>query len=746
MPERLELIPFFIIFRHSAMSRLTLFLLIPSLAFAVAPSDDAPITLDPVEVTGSPLRASSLPLDDVNHTGSRLGLSTRELPASVSVVTQDFIQLRGARTAVEAVENAVGMTGGTSVGSIPTFATRGFTGNDITVMRDGIRQNTNSQAARPLDAFLFDRVEVLKGPASLLYGEGAIGGAVNYVSKLPTATTQGETLLSASAWDTYRTAVGIGGPLGQADSPFGYRADFSRQSTNGFVDRNASELHAFAGALRWTISPTASLTLQGTYLTDETESYYGTPVVYDAVIKPSGAQVVGPVVTATDRLVNPRIAPGTRRNNYNITDNFAEAQNAFARLIFDAAPAPDFSVRNEAYVATQDFNWRNVESYTFNPATGLVNRGSFLLIYRDDVVLGNRLDFTFDHDLAGRPNRFVIGGLVERADQIRNSGQPGVISAAPAVSLLNPVGGVGQAITYQKTANIIVDTAAIYAENVFTLNDHFKLIGGLRYEYINTERLSYLGAAPFEKTYRPLTGRLGAVWAINPAFSTYGSYSYAAQPVSQLVSLNAAQNAFTLQTGRQFEVGIKSSHFNDRLSTTLAVFDIEKNDLLTQTLVGGVQTAQQIGAQVSQGAEFAVAIAPTRDWRIDANVAYTWLTEFRDFNENLGGGVISREGNRPPNIPTIVANAFVVRTLGAWQLSGGVRHVGERFANNNNGITLDAYTTFDSAVSYTYRAATITLRGRNLTDRTYADWAVNGGAMQHLADPRSAELSVKYAF
>jgi iron complex outermembrane receptor protein len=157
---------------------------------------------------------STVVLDESVDTGSRLGIDARDLPASVSVVSHELIQLRGARTAVEAIESAVGMTGGTSSGSIPNYATRGFAGNDITVMRDGIRQNTASQSSRPLDSFLFERVEVLKGPASLLYGEGAVGGAINYVSKLPSDTFKGEAIASMGSWDSYRVGFGLGGPSG----------------------------------------------------------------------------------------------------------------------------------------------------------------------------------------------------------------------------------------------------------------------------------------------------------------------------------------------------------------------------------------------------------------------------------------------------------------------------------------------------------------------------------------------------
>jgi iron complex outermembrane receptor protein len=164
----------------------TLGLASAALTFATDWADE-PIELDPVAVTADKEKLFSLPLDAAPASGSRLGLTNRDLPVSVSVVTQEVMQLRGLRTAMEAVESAVGMTGGTQFGSSPTFSTRGFGGNSVSILRDGIRQNTASQSSRTIDSFLLDRVEVLKGPAGLMFGEGAIGGAVNYLSKAPSA-------------------------------------------------------------------------------------------------------------------------------------------------------------------------------------------------------------------------------------------------------------------------------------------------------------------------------------------------------------------------------------------------------------------------------------------------------------------------------------------------------------------------------------------------------------------------------
>ncbi|MGQ0698777.1 MAG: TonB-dependent receptor, partial [Panacagrimonas sp.] len=457
------------------------------MAMAQTQSEDEasqPTQLETIVVEGRLTESDSLSLDENHYTGSRLGLSARELPASVSVVTREMIQIRGARTAMEAIESAVGMSGGTSVGSIPNYATRGFTGNDITVMRDGIRQNTASQSARPLDAFLFDRIEVLKGPASLMYGEGAVGGAVNYVSKSAPDTHQGQAQVSVGSWDTYRAAVGTGGPTGVQKLYF--RADASTSRSGGYVNDSESRYDAIAGELRYQHSADTSLRFSASLLDDETQSYYGTPLVYDAVIGLDGVEAVRKASAATDRLVNARIAPGTRRLNYNNADNFAEGSNSFWRLIADTRLSPQWTLRNEIYAATQRLDWRNTESTVWNPGTQLVDRASFFLIYRDDLQLGNRLDLTWSGTLFGLPNKFLVGGVYDRNDQDRNSGQPDVpASPTPAsVPLTGFDPGFGPAVRAIKTVNTLTKSTAVYVEDVLSLTDSLKLIGGLRYDHI----------------------------------------------------------------------------------------------------------------------------------------------------------------------------------------------------------------------------------------------------------------------
>lgn len=713
------------------------------------------VKLDDFEVSAAKEKEFSLPLDAAPATGSRLGLANRDLPASVSVVSQEVMQLRGLRTAVEAVEAAVGMTGGTSFGSIPTYSTRGFGSNSVTIMRDGIRQNTASQSSRTVDSFLLDRVEILKGPASLMAGEGAIGGAVNYLSKAPAAVAGGEAFASAGAWDSYRFGLGWGGPLpvgrpGTVTS----RIDYSHHETAGYVDRNAQRYDAVAGALGWQVNDALKLTLNTSLLKDWNESYYGNPVVYDGVVNTTVANSPVEVRTfnsATDRMVNPRVVDTARRTNYNILDNYAKTENTFTRLRAEYRLSPDLELRNETYAATQLLKWRNLETNVWNPVTQLVTRSSFLHIYRDDLLTGNRLDAIYQGTLAGRANRLIVGGFFERNDQVRGGTPTGYATTASSVTLLNPAEtyGPGDANRFLKTSHVVVQTGAVYVEDALDLTSTLKLVAGLRRDEIALQRDTLPTAtaafATYRKRYAPWTGRGGLVWAVTKDLNVYASYSHAAEPTTQLISFTATSNDFALQTGRQFEIGAKGS-LGRVADFTLALFDIEKNNILASTLdpVTGLRISQQIGAQNSRGVELAVAVTPAPTWRVEGNLAWTdaW---YGSFAENLGTGVISRTGNTPSNIPEWVASLFVHKRLPAgFAANAGVRHVSDRFANNNNSVVADGYTTVDAGLSYTWHHAVFTLRGRNLTDAEYEP--VAGTTMRRLADPRSLEFSTRLTF
>lgn len=339
----------------------------------------------------------------------------------------------------------------------------------------------------------------------------------------------------------------------------------------------------------------------------------------------------------------------------------------------------------------------------------------------------------------------MVGALYDENDQDRNSGQVGPTIPTPAnVPLLGFNPGFGPNVGFQKTINVVTKNAALYVENVFSPTERLKLIGGLRYDEIDIVRRSFVGAAKFEKSYVPWTGRVGTVFEVTPTTNVYASYSGAAQPVAQLVSLNLTQANFSLQKGAQIEIGAKTSLWEDRADLTFALYDIKKQDLLTSDIIDGVRVQSQIGAQVSQGAELALSMTPASGWRVDANLAYTWKAEYEDFFENLGTGVVSRAGKSTTGIPDWIAGLFIVRDMGFVSMTAGVRHVAARWGNTNNSIEVDAYTTVDASVAARLNPVSITLRGRNLTDELYTTGS--SSLTPRLEDPRTAELTIKYAF
>jgi iron complex outermembrane receptor protein len=335
----------------------------------------------------------ALQLDASAAGGTRLDIPVRELPASLTVITQDLMQERGVNNAMEATELAPGVTTFMDSGSIPGINVRGFssTAGSVSVTRDGIRQNTMPQSGRPLDTFLLERVEVLKGPASLLSGEGAIGASINYVTKEPRRNLEVDTLASFGSFDKYRAGLGISVPI---TSTLAGRIDYSHTDGGGYVDRTGDKMQSAAASLRWTPHPSTSLKASAVYTSDHIRSYYGTPII--------------------DGDIDPR----TRFLNYNMRDNLNKAINNYGRFDADIV-AGGWTLHNGFFAATQDVNWRNFENTQFVPATRLVQVGSYFLAKRDDLLVGNQIDARRSFSVLGRAINFVGGYQYQNNDQDR---------------------------------------------------------------------------------------------------------------------------------------------------------------------------------------------------------------------------------------------------------------------------------------------------------------------------------------
>jgi iron complex outermembrane receptor protein len=188
-----------------------------------------------------------LQLDIPSTAGSRLGLTPRETPSSVSIVDRATIESRGAQTTQEVVQRMPGVIASDPPGSAGSISLRGFSGTSVTQMFNGISVQYDVIAARPIDSWLVDRVELLGGASSYLYGQGAVGGAVNYVSKIATrGVERNEAMLMGGMWFNRRASYGVNK---QIDENNWLQLDMSYKGSDGWVEN--SHHNSGVGSVSW---------------------------------------------------------------------------------------------------------------------------------------------------------------------------------------------------------------------------------------------------------------------------------------------------------------------------------------------------------------------------------------------------------------------------------------------------------------------------------------------------------------
>jgi iron complex outermembrane receptor protein len=672
-------------------------------------------------------------LDSTATGGTLLDVPVRELPATLNVVTQDLIQERGVANALDALELAPGIVTWTDSGFIPGIDARGFSSNDagIQVMLDGVRHNTVPQSGRSMDAFMIDRVEILKGPASLLYGEGSVGSAVNYVMKKPKPELGFDTLLYYGSFGLSRVGLGANVPL---RDDLTARLDLSYSNGGGYVQRTGNRMRTVNGQLRW--SPLENLTIDamGVVQQDTVGAYYGTPLSNSAW-DPDGKYIqLSPTSYLDERM---------RFTNYNIQDELNKGHNNRGRIDAELALPAGWRLRNSFGVSTQRVDSRSYESYGFNNTTKRVTVGGYFLIKRDDIVVSEQLDVRKSFSVLGRVISFTAGGAISDNNQHR-WGSP---SGAPTFTVepINPAPLVDPGLPYARTRDVYTVTKNLFLEGNIRLTKKLILTGGGRIERISNHRFDEATRLDTYKIFRPKTGRFGLVYTLFENVNLYVSNSRSVQPVTPLVSLASNQFTFSLQPARSWEGGVKATAFRGRLDTTLAVFSMNRKNMLTQTIVNDVRIQQQIGEQMSQGYEFSFVGRPHRMFTLNGDLSYT-NAEYVDFNENLGTGIVSRAGNDVPHTPAVVTNFTPIVRVGPVTFSMTVRNVGARWRDRANTIRLAPYTTLSSNLSIVLpKGARLTLTARNLTDELYMGRS-NSESVGRFAAPRNYSVQLTKTF
>ena len=682
----------------------------------------SPATLLPA-VTVSDRGQREATLDTPADTGSRLGLTPLQTPASVETLSGTTVRERGDQTISQAVSRATGVTmspapgnGGSSLGA------RGFVGhNSVMQLYDGTRFYVGAGTVTfPFDTWAVDRIEVLRGAASVIYGEGAIGAAVNVIPKKPSrGPIENEALLSFGSDQTGVLAFGSGGAI---DDRWSYRVDLSHRRSDGYVARGESSSTAFSGALRLDLSADLRLTLSHDEGHQKPQRYFGVP------------------------LVNGRLDDRNRHENYNVGDAIDRYRDRWTRLEAEWTPTDRLRLRNQLYSLTSRRHWRNAEAYSWNPASNLVDRDDYLEIGHRQEQLGNRFDVSWKQPLAGFDNTLVAGFDVNRIRFTHLNDSPyGGASSVPLTGF-DP-GRYESPTSYSPRYRTQTNTWSLFVEDRFVLSEQWSLVGGLRRDHAKIERADLLNAANnFDKSFEYTTGRLGLVFALDPTRSAWFQVARAVDPLGGLISTSSTQAQFDLTTGRQIEIGYRELLAQQRGAWSVAAYQIEKKKLLSRNAENPA-IQDQIGKQSSLGLEATLELALSDSLRVEANVAKL-RARFDDFNENSGGSLVSRKGNTPTNTPEQMANLWLDwRFQPQWQALAGMRYVGPRETNNANTRRVGSYTVFDALVYWDVRRdLRLGLELINLFDRDYALAYANGGDQLLLGRPRSAMLSANFRF
>lgn len=689
----------------------------------------AQTAVEALEVRGANTGALTIATDS----GSRLNLTSLQTPAAVEVLQGDAIRAKGDFQLSDAIARSTGIVqqNNPGNGSTASFAARGFSGvGSVKVLVDGTSLAVGAGTVTyPFDTFTVDRVEVLKGPASVMFGQGSVGGSVNVVTKRPSFTKRETSfLLGLGSFRTYRAGLSTGGPI---SDQVAYQVAVSRVGSNGYVQRGDNSSWALSGSITFKPVENFRLTISDDYGDQKPMRYFGVP------------------------LINGKVDDRSRKLNYNVQDAIMRFKDnvGMARAEWDVSDS--VQLRNSAYVLNSDRQWRNAESYFFTPGpnVGTVERTDYIPIGHDQNQIGDIFDATFKSKFGPVENALVVGAQAERIKfKHTNDGFPGT-------SVTLPVFGFAPGV-YDERGNYVpryrttTEARALFAEDRLAITPEISIVGGLRYDHYNVQRFDLLaGGRVIDKDLSATTWRIGAVYQPTPNLSFYAQYATGADHVGSLITVSGSQVPFELSTGRQYEAGVKGLFFGGKGEWTLAAYHITKNKLLARVANAPTLT-QQVGQRSSKGLEASLAMALGGGWSFDANgtVLEAKYDDFNDFVPAAGGRpatVISRNGKTPPNVPQTTGNLWLSwQVVPAVRLFGGVRYVGKQYGDNANtaALILPSYTVVDAGAEWKIRE-NLALTGQlfNGFDEVYGTNAYND-EQWILGKPRSFEVRLTGKF
>jgi iron complex outermembrane recepter protein len=596
-------------------------------------------------------------------TGTRTDTPIRDIPQTIQVVPEEVIRdqrvtrLRDALLNVGGVLQDGGFGGTSDQLGIRGFFGGGLFGGGILVDgfkdgRSGIRETAN-----------VERIEVLKGPASVLYGGVEPGGVINLVTKQPLREPFFNAELSVGSFSTFRPSIDISGPL-NSERDLLYRLNSVYETSNGFRNFNQNIQRFFISpTLKWELGQTTNLTLQFDYLNDERPFDRGFLAFGDGILDIPLERILG----EPDDFRKVEESGVSYRLEHNFNENW-KIRNAFR------------------YLSSDTFDYR-AEPVSLNETTGILSRN---FRSNDDY----RETYTLQTDLVGQ---FTTGSInhtllfgVDLARDISGGTQKRLPAGlTPSIDVFNP----------EELTNVVrnnrnrTNGVGIFLQDQIAFADNLKFLVGGRLDIVEQTSRSFLDGSESNQYDTAITPRLGIVYQPIEPISLYASYSQSFQPN---FATSVDGSFLEPERGTQYEVGVKGEFLDGRLAATVAAYNITKSNIATTDLANP-DFSIPIGKQRNQGIELNVAGQILPGWNVIASYSYIDAKITED-NDGLAG-------NRPPNVPFNTASFWTIYEFQRGNLQGlgfglGLFYVGDRQGDTDNTYTIPSYLRTDAAVYY----------------------------------------------
>ena len=693
---------------------------------------------------------------------TKLGVPNAYVPISGSVIPTTMLVERGIVNLQDAVKFMPGTRMRTTYGAYQQFQVRGF--DHTPIMIDGVRdERTSINNSAPMgDLASVERIELLKGPASVLYGHSTVGGILNIIRKAPTARTTINTRLSYGSWNDRRATIDLGGRL---VGPFNYRAVVNWQDVEGYRYVNNRRFSGYAAiGARW---ENQELDIRGGFNRDR----YGTeiglpPLMADDIFNADGTPYLSKGQSQSG--INPRW-------RYNNESDFMlhHGTNVMAKYNYRFSPA--FKLENRLAYTYDNIDYFSTEELSYPTSDNPIykhyymSKGKKKFIDLDTVQLTYPLRFAYTvhtineqieasgritfgngmkyNYLAGynyvyffRNTYRGYGGGYKLSELIEGPGLYSKVAVHNPHSMgyMDPYFSAGTA-----TRNY---THGLYLQNLFELSDKFKVMLSGRFDQFifktataKINRLKtreYSDLPDFDKTSTSaLTYRIGAVYLPAPSLSVYGSFANFFQPYRNIVNTattvyigadgkrfypTSGEEAFKAQKGYQGEIGARYN-LTSRLQATASFFYIRReneNKTLNSRYVDPTDGKKksvvgQVAGSDSKGLEVEVAYTPIANLSLLAGYGYTdaRIRKFSFSPERLiddgfmDRGIKMQDGMRLAGIPmnTFYFAASYKFTRGPLQglgLNATATYMDNVYRDLNKTLIYPAYWDTDLGLSY----------------------------------------------